>query len=130
MACRPTSVEAAAIADVRTGRVDIGNLTVDVLSSLENWQADPDGNFGWLLRGGSNGVDLQSAESSDAPRLLVQYDVLFPDGPDPASINGTLWVDENSDEVIDPNETRLGNRTVYLDANRNGQHDFGELFQA
>ena len=123
------NLEAAAIADVRTGHVDIGNLTVDVLSSLENWQADPAGNFGWLLRGGGRGVDLLSAESHEAPRLLVQYDRRFDEDPDSASISGTLWIDENSDAVIDPNETRLGKRTVYLDANQNGRHDFGELFR-
>ena len=45
----------------------------------------------------------------------------------PAQIEGTLWYDSNTDQVIDANELLLSNWTVFDDANSNGLLDDGEV---
>jgi hypothetical protein len=49
-----------------------------------------------------------------------------PSGTTNGSIGGFLWNDADNDAVVDSNEIRVGNRTVYLDNNRNGKLDSGE----
>jgi hypothetical protein len=46
--------------------------------------------------------------------------------PKTASITGFLWNDTDADGVVDSGESRTGARTVYIDANGNGQLDTGE----
>jgi len=47
--------------------------------------------------------------------------------PPTGAIQGTVWNDEDGDGVQDANELGLSDWTVYLDSNRNGQLDEGEL---
>jgi Ca2+-binding RTX toxin-like protein len=55
-----------------TGSVSTGILTIDVTASLKAWQENPNANHGWaFLPTGSDRVDFFSAESSWAPRLVV-----------------------------------------------------------
>ena len=73
--------EATVTADVTTGSVATGLLSVDVTNSLETWSADPTRNFGWvLLPTGNNGVDVSSSEGATPPKLTVTF---IPPSPDP-----------------------------------------------
>lgn len=49
------------------------------------------------------------------PRLLLT-----------GTVEGYVWEDLNNDQIIDPDEPRLGNWTVYADLNQNNQLDPGE----
>ena len=53
-----------------------GRVTIEVLASLQAWQADPASNHGWvLLPAGNNGWDISSNEANAAerPTLTVFY---------------------------------------------------------
>ncbi len=68
--------EAASSVVASTGFVDTGVLTIDVTDSLVNWQLAPAENYGWaLLSTGTNGVDFDSSESGNGPRLVVDFTV-------------------------------------------------------
>ena len=68
-------IEAASKADVITGNLDKGLLSVDVTDSLKAWQSNPQSNFGWaILPTDSNGVDFNSAEGKTAPRLQIEFE--------------------------------------------------------
>ena len=65
-------VEAASTPVATTNWVSTGILQIDVTASLQAWQADPTTNKGWaFLPTGSDGVYFDSAEGSNAPRLVV-----------------------------------------------------------
>ena len=65
-------IEAATNAVATTGSVSTGILQIDVTESLKAWQADPTKNYGWaLIATGSDGVDFDSSEGVNAPRLVV-----------------------------------------------------------
>ena len=65
-------VEAASTSIATTDWVNIGILRIDVTASLQAWQADPTTNYGWaLLSTGLDGIDFDSAEGINAPRLVV-----------------------------------------------------------
>jgi Ca2+-binding RTX toxin-like protein len=65
-------VEAALKPVATTATVKTGILTIDVTASLKAWQENPNSNYGWVfLPTGSDGVDFFSAESTSAPRLVV-----------------------------------------------------------
>ncbi len=67
-------VEALAAADVASGAVALGTLSINVLSSLSAWNASPASNLGWvLLPTGTDGVDFDSAEGTIKPRLTVNF---------------------------------------------------------
>ena len=100
-------VEAASKADVVTGPMSVGLHTVDVTASLQAWQANSSGNFGWaLLPTGSDGVYFNSAEGITAPRLVVEYTVapdLVPSDPgptDPGPIDKTLVGKAGDDQLV------------------------------
>jgi hypothetical protein len=66
--------EAVAFADVSTGRVEAGTLSIDVLASLRVWQTNPLANQGWaFLPTGPDGVDFDSAEGATPPKLVVTF---------------------------------------------------------
>jgi hypothetical protein len=66
-------VEAASSADVTTGQVTIGSMSIDVTSRLQAWSSNPLSNLGWvILSTGVNGVDFDSAEGVTPPRLEIQ----------------------------------------------------------
>ncbi len=66
--------EAASSVVASTGSVNTGMLTIDVTNSLVNWQTSPTERNGWaLLPTGSNGVDFNSSESGNGPRLVVDF---------------------------------------------------------
>lgn len=66
--------EAVVTADVTTAAVALGNLDIDVLASLREWQGGA-ANWGWLLQPtGGDGVDFASSEAaSGRPHLEVQW---------------------------------------------------------
>jgi hypothetical protein len=67
-------VEAKATADVVTGPVKTGILSVDVTSSLRAWQQNPSAMRGWaILPTGSDGVDIHSENNTVKPKLIVTY---------------------------------------------------------
>ncbi|MCY2950511.1 MAG: Ig-like domain-containing protein [Planctomycetota bacterium] len=68
-------IEAAATADITTGAIAVGKLSLNVTNALAAWAADPAANRGWaLLPTGSDGVDLYSSESSNTrPKLIVSF---------------------------------------------------------
>ena len=67
-------VEAASTVVATTGSVSTGILQIDVTASLQAWIANPSTNMGWVfLPTGSDGVDFDSAEGGNAPRLVVDY---------------------------------------------------------
>ncbi|VEP18260.1 hypothetical protein H1P_730001 [Hyella patelloides LEGE 07179] len=69
-------LEAVSTPDAVTGSVATGVLSVDVTDSLQTWQENPDSNFGWaILPTNNNGVDFDSAEGNNPPRLIVEYAV-------------------------------------------------------
>jgi len=47
--------------------------------------------------------------------------------PPMAPISGYSWTDEDYDGVFDTNELPNSGRTIYIDANQNGQRDAGEI---
>ena len=68
------NAEAAVAADVSTAAVGTGSFSVNVLPSLQSWQANPALNFGWaILPTGTDGVDFDSAEGTVKPKLTVTY---------------------------------------------------------
>ncbi len=84
-------VEAASTPVFTTGSVNTGILQIDVTASLQAWQADPTTNYGWaFLPTGSGGVDFDSAEGGNAPRLIVDVDVIeiYEEGNDTITGNG------------------------------------------
>ena len=71
-------IEAASTADVVTGPESLGLHTFDVTASLQAWQANPGGNYGWaIVSTGPDGVYFSSSEGGTAPRLAVEF-VVFP----------------------------------------------------
>jgi hypothetical protein len=67
-------LEALPTPDATTGGIGVGTLSVNLKASLTAWLADPSSNRGWaLLPTGENGVDLDSTEGADPPRLIVTY---------------------------------------------------------
>lgn len=65
--------EAVTETELVTDDVKLGVLLIDVTSTVRNWQKDPSTNHGWaLLPTGPNGVDIDSSEGSNPPRLIVQ----------------------------------------------------------
>lgn len=50
-----------------------------------------------------------------------------PVDPRTASISGFLWNDDDADGTVDSSESRTGSRTVFIDTNRNGKLDSGEV---
>ena len=69
-------IEAASTADLLTGPESVGLHTFDVTASLQAWQANPSSNFGWaLLPTGPDGVYFSSSEGTNAPRLVVEFNL-------------------------------------------------------
>lgn len=67
-------VEALAAADLATGALAVGAVSLNVLPSLLAWQAAPTTNRGWaFLPTGTDGVDFDSAEGTTKPKLIVTY---------------------------------------------------------
>jgi hypothetical protein len=67
-------VEAQAAADTSTGAVNIGQLSFNVLASLQAWQSAPASNRGWaMIPTGSDGVVFGSSEGTVKPKLIVSY---------------------------------------------------------
>jgi|GEM_PF-641140 len=70
------NIEATADADSVTGTVTTGVVTIDVTNSVQQWQEDPELNYGWAVLPTSNdGIDFGSAESSSPPSLIVEYTI-------------------------------------------------------
>jgi 6-phosphogluconolactonase (cycloisomerase 2 family)/glutamine cyclotransferase len=67
---------------------------------------------------GSHTIDLQSGQDASG----LNFGQSFFSG----QVTGTLWYDADGNGSFDLNETRLPNRTVYLDTNHNAQLDAGE----
>lgn len=67
-------VEAASTPDTSSGETDIGQLSFNVLPSLQAWQANPSTNRGWaFIPTGSDGVDFNSSEGTTKPKLIVSF---------------------------------------------------------
>ena len=70
-------VEALTPPVASTSAVGDGSLTIDVTTSLRQWQADPASNHGWLLQStGTDGIDFNASEAAPAgarPRLVVTH---------------------------------------------------------
>ncbi len=67
-------VEALAAADLATGALAVGTVSLNVLPSLQAWLAAPATNRGWaFLPTGTDGVDFDSAEGTTKPKLIVSY---------------------------------------------------------
>lgn len=84
-----TSVISSYGANNSSGNVPSGPLSIDVLASLQAWQANPSSNQGWallpFLPSGTNGIDFHSSEYFEAnlrPILSVEVSPI----PEPASI--------------------------------------------
>lgn len=93
-------VEAVAAADVSTGAVATGLLSIDVLASLQAWQSDPNANRGWvLLPTGSDGVDFDSSEGATKPKLLVKF---LPPSNTPPTISDIANQTINEDSTTGP----------------------------
>ena len=89
-------IEANVTADVTTGAVGTGALSIDVTNSLAAWSANPADNFGWvLLPTGSDGVDFNSSEGTTAPKLSVTF-VPRSSGSVPTAVNDSYTLDEDS----------------------------------
>ena len=104
-------VEAKTTPVAVTSFVSTGILSIDVTASLQAWQADPTANHGWaFLPTGVDGVDFDSAEGGDAPRLLV--DVSTPVGGNDqltgGSGNDILNGGEGNDILNGSNKIALG----------------------
>lgn len=71
--------EAKATADVVTGAVPTGILSVDVATSIRAWQSSPSTAQGWaILPTGSDGVDFHSEQDTVKPKLIVTYTIPTP----------------------------------------------------
>jgi Ca2+-binding RTX toxin-like protein len=74
-------------------------------------------------------VDLTSlhdrADNPGVDTATAQWEYIPP--PPPAELHGVAWNDENENKLRDAGEPLLANWTVYLDSNRNGALDAGEL---
>ncbi|MEB3200619.1 MAG: metallophosphoesterase [Synechococcaceae cyanobacterium] len=91
-------VEATATADVTTAAVALGNLDINVLSSLQAWQGGA-ANQGWLLQPtGADGVDFASSEAaSGRPQLEVKWRAAVNLPPSAVSLaNATSSLVENT----------------------------------
>ena len=92
-------VEAVAAADVSTSTIATGALSINVLSSLQNWQANPATNRGWvLLPTGSDGVDFDSSEGTTKPRLVVTF--IPASNVPPTANNDSATTNEDSSVTI------------------------------
>jgi hypothetical protein len=76
-------------ADNGTSNISSGPFSIDVLASLQAWQANPSSNQGWALLpwmpNGTNGIDFYTSEYADIslrPLLTVEVSPI----PEPASI--------------------------------------------
>ncbi len=103
-----------ALADGPTG------MTVDPATGLVSWHVT-DSDLGQYP------VTVQATDS--AGNLTPQTFTLNIVALEPASISGVIFADANGDTVQQVGETGLAGRTVYLDANTNGQPDIGEALQ-
>ena len=66
-------VEAVSVPDALTAAPAVGQLAIDVTTSLRAWQQDPSSNHGWvLLPTGDDGVDFHSSDGTLPPRLVVE----------------------------------------------------------
>ena len=71
---------------------------------------------------------LQAGSYDDAGTGAYSVSVVFTaDDLGDASLSGTVFADTNGDGKQDANESGLGDWTVYLDANSNGQFDTDEV---
>ena len=95
--------EAANTATAIISSVSTGVLSIDVTSSLQAWQANPNTNHGWVLVStGSNKIDISASEGVNAPRLVVELNQDSVSSP----------VDNSSDDILyggDGNDTLFGN---------------------
>lgn len=128
----------------RNGKLDAGELQTT---------SDADGNYGFKnlaagtyyvsrvfptgyhLSNNSSGyvaVTATAGQNTAGVNIGTTGKTIAPTPPPPpisgtASIAGVLWNDSDSDGLFDANETYTGARTVFLDANRNGMLDAGEV---
>ena len=69
-------IEATTDADAITGAIAIGEVSIDLTDSVQQWQTDPELNYGWaVLPISSDGLDFGSSESSSPPSLIVEYTI-------------------------------------------------------
>ncbi len=81
-------VEAASAPVATTGSVVNGVLQIDVTASLQAWRQNPTANYGWaLLSTGGNGVDFDSTEGNNAPRLIVDVNQTADPAPAANAVN-------------------------------------------
>ena len=117
-------VEAVTTADLATGSVATGVLTLNVTPSLTAWQTNPATNLGWaMLPTGSDGLDFYSSEGSTPPRLVVTFTPAAANTPPVANADSTV-TDEDTPVAIAvlSNDTDAdGDPLVVLSA-ANGQH--------
>lgn len=77
----------------------------------------------WIVTEPVQGFYRVLPRSGDAPLTGLDFGALKP-----ATVRGTVWLDEDVNGVLDGGEIVLPNRRVYVDANDNRQLDEGELF--
>lgn len=83
-------------------------ISVNVASSIREWQKNPQANYGWaLLPTGTNGVDFKSSENSLPPALVVEYKVNEITG---TSVGEAIQGSINNDVIrgLDGNDTIIG----------------------
>jgi hypothetical protein len=101
--------------------------------------ADGDGDLDlFVANAGSDDVSLlrNHGDGRFDPAVLIAHQVRLGDGeivpvqnfgvsrlPE---IRGTIWDDQDGDEVVDPEEPFLAGWTVYVDLNQDNEHDGGE----
>ncbi|MEL6321695.1 MAG: DNRLRE domain-containing protein [Cyanobacteria bacterium J06626_14] len=111
-------IDSASASVASTGSISTGTLQIDVTSSLQAWQTNPDNNQGWaFLPTGNNGVRFGAAEGSNAPRLVVDISQdtaikTTPEGGSDSLIGGsgndTLYGDEGKDILNGTDENSRG----------------------
>uniref|UniRef100_UPI0011774F71 DNRLRE domain-containing protein n=1 Tax=Calothrix rhizosoleniae TaxID=888997 RepID=UPI0011774F71 len=103
--------EAKSTSVATTGYVNKGILTIDVTASLQAWQADPTSNYGWaFLPTDTNNVEFDSAEGTNAPRLLVNVEEATSD-----SYYNDNYTDNSSDDSLTISTVRFEAENMTLD---------------
>ncbi len=86
-----------------------------------------DGSLAYTPAPGSSGTDGFTSQASDGTLSSAPATVTITVRPVVGSIRGVLWNDANGNGAVDGTESTLAGRTVYLDQDRDGVLDGGEL---